>query len=109
MAAIATETVTQVHHWNESLFSFRTTRDPGFRFENGHFVMLGLEVGGRLPTNTSGGGMSEAYLHGFNLITEAVRQIRGTSTNQVADARWSLATSGEGVPTGALLLRAVDA
>jgi ferredoxin--NADP+ reductase len=47
MAAIATETVTQVHHWNESLFSFRTTRDPGFRFENGHFVMLGLEVGGR--------------------------------------------------------------
>ena len=42
MAAIATETVTQVHHWNDSLFSFRTTRDPGFRFENGHFVMLGL-------------------------------------------------------------------
>ncbi len=65
----------------------------------------GLEVGGRLPTNTSGGGMSEAYLHGFNLITEAVRQVRGTSTNQVEGANWSLATSGEGVPTGALLLR----
>jgi len=47
MAAIATETVTQVHHWNDTLFSFRTTRDPGFRFENGHFVMLGLEVAGR--------------------------------------------------------------
>lgn len=47
MAAIATETVTQVHHWNETLFSFRTTRDPGFRFENGHFVMLGLEAAGR--------------------------------------------------------------
>jgi ferredoxin/flavodoxin---NADP+ reductase len=47
MAAIATERVTQVHHWNEHLFSFRTTRDPGFRFENGHFVMLGLEVGGK--------------------------------------------------------------
>ena len=65
----------------------------------------GLELGGRLPTNTSGGGMSEAYLHGFNLITEAVRQVRGTSTNQVPGARWSLVTSGEGVPTGALLLR----
>ncbi len=65
----------------------------------------GLEVGGRLPTNTAGGGMSEAYLHGFNLITEAVRQVRGTSTNQVPDAHWSLVTSGEGVPTGALLLR----
>ncbi len=47
MAAIGTETVTWVHHWNDSLFSFRTTRDPGFRFENGHFVMLGLEVNGR--------------------------------------------------------------
>jgi len=47
MAAIATERVTHVHHWNESLFSFRTTRDPGFRFENGHFVMLGLPIDGR--------------------------------------------------------------
>ena len=36
------ETVTQVHHWNDTLFSFRTTRDQGLRFENGHFVMLGL-------------------------------------------------------------------
>jgi acetyl-CoA acetyltransferase len=66
----------------------------------------GLELGGRLPTNTSGGGMSEAYLHGFNLITEGVRQVRGTSTNQVDGATWSLVTSGEGVPTSALLLRA---
>lgn len=65
----------------------------------------GLELGGRLPTNTSGGGMSEAYVHGFNLITEAVRQVRGTSTSQVPGASWSLVTSGEGVPTGALLLR----
>lgn len=47
MASIATERVTHVHHWNETLFSFRTTRDPGFRFENGHFVMLGLPVDGR--------------------------------------------------------------
>jgi acetyl-CoA acetyltransferase len=66
----------------------------------------GIEVGGGLPVNTSGGGMSEAYLHGFNLITEAVKQVRGTSPNQVAGARWSLVTSGEGVPTSALLLRA---
>src|SRR5690606_13969686 len=33
--------------WNDSLFSFRTTRDPGFRFESGHFVMLSLQVDGR--------------------------------------------------------------
>jgi len=60
---------------------------------------------GRLPTNTSGGGMSEAYVHGFNLVLEGVRQIRGTSTCQVDGAECSLVTSGEGVPTSALLLR----
>jgi acetyl-CoA acetyltransferase len=60
---------------------------------------------GGLPVNTSGAGMSEAYVHGFNLITEAVRQIRGTSTAQVEGAEVSLVTSGEGVPTSALLLR----
>ena len=59
---------------------------------------------GRLPVNTSGGGMSEAYVHGFNLVLEGVKQIRGTSTNQVVDADVSLVTSGEGVPTSALLL-----
>ena len=62
--------------------------------------------GGRLPVNTSGAGMSEAYVHGFNLITEAVRQVRGTSTAPVDGASVSLVTSGEGVPTSALLLRA---
>jgi acetyl-CoA acetyltransferase len=65
----------------------------------------GLEVGGRLPFNTSGGGLSEAYVHGFNLITEGVRQLRGESPNQVPDAEVCLVTAGEGVPTSALLLR----
>jgi len=60
---------------------------------------------GRLPTNTSGGGMSEAYVHGFNLVLEGVRQMRGTSTSQVEGADTCLVTSGEGVPTSALLLR----
>jgi ferredoxin--NADP+ reductase len=47
MAAIASETVLSVHHWNDSLFSFRTTRDRALRFENGHFVMIGLEIQGK--------------------------------------------------------------
>ena len=47
MSSLATERVLSVHHWNESLFSFRTTRDPGLRFENGQFVMIGLDVGGK--------------------------------------------------------------
>jgi len=60
---------------------------------------------GRLPVNTSGGGMSEAYVHGINLVTEGARQIRGTSTSQVDGAEVCLVTSGEGVPTSALVLR----
>ena len=47
MKKYSTETVLSVHHWNDSLFSFKTTRDPGLRFENGQFVMIGLEVDGR--------------------------------------------------------------
>ena len=47
MASLSTQSVTDVHHWNESLFSFKTTRDRSLRFENGHFVMLGMEVEGR--------------------------------------------------------------
>jgi ferredoxin--NADP+ reductase len=41
-AAFFVEKVTWVRHWTDELFSFRTTRDPSFRFENGQFVMLGL-------------------------------------------------------------------
>jgi len=47
MAAFLEETVTAVRHWTDRLFSFRTTRDPAFRFENGQFAMIGLEVEGR--------------------------------------------------------------
>lgn len=44
MSNLIRETVTSVHHWNETLFSFTTTRDQGLRFKNGHFTMIGLEV-----------------------------------------------------------------
>jgi len=47
MATIATERVLTVHHWNDTVFSFTTTRDHALRFENGHFVMLGLQVDGK--------------------------------------------------------------
>lgn len=41
------ERVTSVRHWNDTLFSFTTTRDAGFRFKNGHFIMIGLETEGK--------------------------------------------------------------
>ena len=47
MADLRSETVVSIRHWNDRLFSFRTTRDSGFRFESGQFVMLGLEIAGR--------------------------------------------------------------
>src|SRR5690554_5062915 len=47
MSNMMKETVTSVHHWNDTLFSFKTSRDPAFRFKNGHFVMIGLETDGK--------------------------------------------------------------
>lgn len=55
------------------------------------------------PYNTSGGGLSEAYVHGFNLLVEGVRQVRGSSTSQVDNVRHCLVTSGNVVPTGAIV------
>jgi acetyl-CoA acetyltransferase len=57
-----------------------------------------------LPLNTHGGQLGEAYLHGMNGIAEAVRQLRGTSPNQVPDAAHVLVTAGTGVPTSGLVL-----
>ena len=82
--------------------------DYGFckRGEGGPFTEGGrIELGGALPVLTSGGGLSEAYVHGFNLILEAVRQIRGTSTNQVPGCRATLVTGASGVATSAMVLR----
>jgi len=47
MAAFEKEKVLSVHHWNETLFTFTTTRSASLRFESGHFVMVGLEVDGK--------------------------------------------------------------
>ena len=63
-----------------------------------------IELGGRLPINTHGGQLGEAYIHGMNGIAEGVRQLRGTSVNQVDDVEHVLVTAGTGVPTSGLIL-----
>ncbi|MFF9148644.1 lipid-transfer protein [Streptomyces sp. NPDC014861] len=69
--------------------------------EGGEFVAADA-----LPLNTHGGQLGEAYLHGMNGIAEAVRQLRGSSVNQIPGAARVLVTAGTGVPTSGLVLGA---
>jgi len=64
------------------------------------------ELGGRLPINTHGGQLGEAYIHGMNGIAEGVRQVRGSAVNQVKDVEHVVVTAGTGVPTSGLILGA---
>ncbi len=69
------------------------------------FVREGhIGPGGKLPTNTHGGQLGEAYIHGMNGIAEGVRQVRGTAVNQVEGAEHVVVTAGTGVPTSGLVL-----
>lgn len=87
------------------LFAFE---ELGFckRGEGGPFVSDGklLYPHGSLPLNTSGGNLSEGYIHGMENTIEAVRQLRGQAINQVKDAEIAFVASGNGVPTTAMIL-----
>ena len=82
--------------------------DYGFckRGEGGPFVESGALSwpDGRLPTNTHGGSLSEAYIHGLNHVVEGVRSLRGESTSPVDGAEVCLVTSGACVPSSAVIL-----
>jgi acetyl-CoA acetyltransferase len=83
--------------------------DFGFcgRGESGPFVADGnLRPGGKLPVNTHGGNLSNAYIIGMTHIVEAVQQLRGTAANQVAGAETALVTGGpSAIPYSAMILR----
>jgi len=88
-------------------FTLIQLEELGFcgRGEAKDFVADGaIEIGGRLPVNTHGGQLGEAYIHGMNGIAEGVRQLRGTSVNQVDGVEHVLVTAGTGVPTSGLIL-----
>ncbi len=75
------------------------------RGEAKEFIRAGEHArGGRLPINTHGGQIGEAYIHGMNGVAEGVRQVRGSSVNQVNDVHNVLVTAGTGVPTSGLIL-----
>jgi acetyl-CoA acetyltransferase len=82
--------------------------DYGFcqRGEGGPFIESGALAwqGGSLPTNTHGGSLSEAYIHGLNHVVEGVRSLRGESTSPVEGAEVCLVTSAACVPSSAVLL-----
>jgi acetyl-CoA acetyltransferase len=63
-----------------------------------------LAPSGQFPLNTSGGNLAEAYIHGFQLVNEAVRQVRGQSCNQVPNVKLSLSVAGPGTPPSSAVL-----
>jgi len=102
MAAVATEKVISVHHWNDTLFSFRTTRERGLRFENGHFIMIGLEVDGRplLRAYSIASPNHEEYLEFFSI---KVANGPLTSRLQKIDVGSDVLIGSK--PTGTLVIR----
>ena len=105
MAGIARDDVDVVQIYDHfGPFVLFALEDYGFVEDAGRFVEDGGTDwdGGRLPVNTSGGHLSEAYLQGINHLIEATRQVRGESTAQVPDVEFSFCDTGIG--TGAVIL-----
>jgi acetyl-CoA acetyltransferase len=98
-AAVIYDAFTSIVLWQLESFGFCAVGEAKDFVKDGN-----LEVGGRLPSNTHGGQLSEAYIHGMNGVNEGVRLIRGTSTNQPRKNDHVLVTAGVGVPTSGMIL-----
>lgn len=102
MATTSTEKVLSIHHWNDTLFSFRTTRGPGLRFENGHFVMMGLEVEGRplLRAYSIASANHDEHLEFFS-----IKVPDGPLTSRLQNIQVGQSVLVSRKPTGTLVIR----
>jgi ferredoxin--NADP+ reductase len=102
MTTHATETVLSVHHWNDTLFTFRTTRDRSLRFANGQFVMIGLEVDGRPLTRaySIASANHEEHLEFFS-----IKVAGGALTSRLQHLQPGDPVIVSRKPTGTLVLR----
>lgn len=103
-SALTAQRVLSVHHWTETLFSFRTTRDPGLRFESGQFVMLGLEDEGKaiLRAYSIASANFEEWLEFFSIKAPG-----GKLTSRLQNLRVGSSILIGAKATGTLLLRDV--
>jgi len=101
MSTLRSEEVTSVRHWTESLFSFTTTRDAGFRFQNGQFAMIGLEVAGR-PLLRAYSLASANYEE--NLEFFSIKVPDGPLTSRLQHLKEGDRILVNGKPTGTLIL-----
>ena len=101
MSTISREEVTEVHHWTDSLFSFKTTRNSGFRFRNGQFAMIGLEVAGRplLRAYSMASANHEEHLEFFS-----IKVPDGPLTSRLQHLQVGDSILVNGKPTGTLIL-----
>ncbi|MFQ5418426.1 MAG: lipid-transfer protein [Myxococcota bacterium] len=102
-AAIIYDAFSSIVLWQLESFGFCKPGEAKDFIKNGN-----LELGGRLPVNTHGGQLSEAYIHGMNGVNEGVRLIRGDSHNQPEKNDHVLVTAGIGVPTSGMILGQPD-
>lgn len=96
------ETVLDVHHWNDTLFSFKTTRDAGFRFKNGHFIMIGLPKENGRPLMRAYSVASPNYEEHLEFFSIKVQDGPLTSRLQKIQAGDRIIVSKK--PTGTLIL-----
>lgn len=103
MATIGTEQVLSVHHWNESVFSFTTTRDPAMRFDNGQFVMLGLRLPDGKPIMRAYSIASPNYENHLEFLS--IKVANGPFTSRLQHIKPGDEVLVSRKPTGTLVLR----